>query len=84
MLSHGNADDFASTFVWYARAGDLEEYVTSLTFLLQEDRWRALGAKGYGYVLNTHEYEDGLGQHIAATTALWERGIADRGRQSVV
>ena len=66
ILSHGNADEFASTFGYHASAGDLKDYVRGLTYLLQEGRWRALGAKGYGYVLNTHEYENVIGQHIAA------------------
>jgi glycosyltransferase involved in cell wall biosynthesis len=66
ILSHCNADEFASTFGYHAREGNLEDYVSGLAFLLEDSRWRALGEKGYEYVLNTHEYENVIGQHIAA------------------
>jgi glycosyltransferase involved in cell wall biosynthesis len=64
ILSHGNADDFASEFGYWAETGDLPDYVRGLTSLLENDRWRALGERAYEYVKNTHEYGKVIDQHV--------------------
>jgi glycosyltransferase involved in cell wall biosynthesis len=64
ILSHGNADDFASSFGFWAQKGDLDDYAQGLQFLLENDRWKALGEKAYGYVKETHEYERVIDRHL--------------------
>jgi len=65
ILSHCNADDFASDFGFWAERGDLSDYVQGLEFLLANDRWRSLGEKAHLYVKNTHEYEKVIDQHLS-------------------
>lgn len=64
ILSHCNADDFASEFGFWAKRGDLSDYVQGLQFLLDNDRWRGLGEKAQSYVKDTHEYEKVIDQHL--------------------
>lgn len=64
ILSHGNADDFASEFGYWAEKGDLEDYRRGLDVLLENDRWKELGEKGYDYVKNTHQFSKVIDQHI--------------------
>jgi glycosyltransferase involved in cell wall biosynthesis len=64
ILSHCNADDFASSFGFWAERGDIEDYTVGLRRLLDGDTWRERGIKGYEYVVNTHEYERVLDQHV--------------------
>lgn len=64
ILSHGNADDFASSFGFWAERGDLEDYSQGLTFLLENTRWITMGEKAYDYVRQTHEYERVIDQHL--------------------
>lgn len=64
ILSHCDADDFASSFGFWAKRGDLDDFTEGLKFLLQEDRWRLLGEKACNYVLETHEYERVIDQHV--------------------
>jgi glycosyltransferase involved in cell wall biosynthesis len=64
ILSHSNADDFASDFGFWAKQGGLDDYIEGLRFLLEDNRWRALGEKAHGYVTKTHEYECVIDQHL--------------------
>lgn len=64
VLSHVNADDFASEFGYWAEAGDLEDYQGGLEALLENDRWRERGEKGYEYVKKTHEFGRVVDEHI--------------------
>lgn len=70
ILSHGNADDFASKFGYWAQKGDIEDFACGLEFLLENDRWRELGEHGYEYVKNTHEYSRVIDQHISVYKGL--------------
>jgi glycosyltransferase involved in cell wall biosynthesis len=65
ILSHCDADDFASHFGYWARRGDLEDYVEGLSFLLGNDRWKSFGEKAREYVKSTHEYEKVIDQHVS-------------------
>jgi glycosyltransferase involved in cell wall biosynthesis len=64
ILSHCNADDFASSFGYWAQRGDLTEFIDGLRFLLAEDRWRACGERAFAYVSATHEYDRVIDQHV--------------------
>jgi len=64
ILSHGNADDFAGEFGYWAEEGDLEDYHRGLEFLLENNRWKERGEKGYEYVKNTHEFSRVIDQHL--------------------
>ena len=64
ILSHCNADDFASGFGFWAERGDLDDYSQGLRFLLEKDRWKILGENAYDYVTQTHEYERVIDQHL--------------------
>jgi glycosyltransferase involved in cell wall biosynthesis len=66
ILSHCNADDFASNFGFWAERGDLEDYVRGLKILLENNRWKALGENANDYVRNTHEYDKVIDQHMGA------------------
>ena len=72
ILSHCNTDDFASNFGFWAQKGDLADYEKGLKFLLSNNQWKDLGEKAYNYVLNTHEYNRVIDQHIA----IYERALA--------
>ncbi len=65
ILSHGNADDFASDFGFWAKRGDLDDYGRGLRFLLENNRWKALGEKANDYVRKTHEYGRVIDQHLS-------------------
>jgi glycosyltransferase involved in cell wall biosynthesis len=74
ILSHCNADDFASEFGYWAKRGDLDDYVQGMESLLTDDRWRALGDKARRYVESTHEYDKVIDQHLSVyRTALASR-----------
>jgi len=64
ILSHCDADDFASNFGYWAKKGDLANYEQGLSALLKENQWKNLGQKAYDYVLNTHEYNRVINQHL--------------------
>jgi glycosyltransferase involved in cell wall biosynthesis len=64
ILSHCNADDFASSFGFWAQRGDLADYIDGLRFLLTGDRWQARGERAFEYVSATHEYDRVIDQHV--------------------
>ena len=64
ILSHGNADDFASKFGYWAEKGDIEDFASGLELLLEKDNWRELGERGYEYVRDTHEFNKVIDKHI--------------------
>jgi glycosyltransferase involved in cell wall biosynthesis len=64
ILSHGNADDFASSFGYWAREGTLDDFAAGLKYLLSENRWKQLGARGYEYVSATHNMDSVIDLHL--------------------
>ena len=64
ILSHCNADDFAGSFGFWAKKGDLDDFTQGLNFLLENDRWKSSGEKAFDYVRNIHEYDRVIDQHI--------------------
>jgi glycosyltransferase involved in cell wall biosynthesis len=73
ILSHCNADDFASSFGFWAQKGDLYDYEQGLKFLLAENRCKVLGERAYNYVRNTHEYSRVIDQHVEIYERILER-----------
>ncbi|NMC34774.1 MAG: glycosyltransferase family 4 protein [Veillonellaceae bacterium] len=73
ILSHGNADEFASDFGYWAKQGDLDDYVRGLGYLLDQHRWRPLGEKAYSYVLEVHEYNNVIKRHLEVYQELLEK-----------
>jgi glycosyltransferase involved in cell wall biosynthesis len=69
ILSHGNADDFASRFGYWAQKGDLEDFARGLAFLTEDNRWKEGGEEGYEYVRHTHEFHAVIQKHIEAYEA---------------
>lgn len=61
ILSYVNPDDFASDFGYHA---DQDDFIKGLTYLLENDRWRALGEKGCSHIKNTFELDKSINQHI--------------------
>lgn len=53
VLSHENPDDFARNFGFWAKNGDMEDFAAGLEYLLEKDRWKELGERGYDYVKST-------------------------------
>jgi len=71
ILSFHNPDGFASEFGYHVTDGDLDK---GLRFLLEDDRWRERGEKGYAYVSEVHELGRVVDRHLDAYTALLDRG----------
>ena len=61
ILSHVDPDGFASMFGYHAKNDDFEE---GLSFLLEKDRWRERGERGYQYVKKTFELNKSIQMHI--------------------
>lgn len=61
ILSSENPDGFASNFGFHVKNDNFEE---GLKFLLEKNRWKKLGKKGYEYVKETHEFDKVIKQHI--------------------
>lgn len=64
ILSHENPDDFAKNFGYHAEVGNLEDFIGGLRWLLETDRWRGLGEKGWEYVNEIHEFNKVIDKHI--------------------
>lgn len=62
ILSSNNPDDFAEHFGYRVENDD---YATGLRFLLEKDKWRERGERGYEYVKETHELKKVVDEHIA-------------------
>ena len=71
ILSAENPDDFASNFGFHVQNDDFE---SGLSFLLEGDRWREKGEKGFEYVNEVHELNKVVNQHIRAYENLLEKG----------
>ncbi|UCH56681.1 MAG: glycosyltransferase family 4 protein [Candidatus Bathyarchaeota archaeon] len=71
ILSFHDPDGFASRFGFHASERELE---SGLRWLLDEERWRELGERGYAYVSREHEYGRVINLHLAAYEALLEGG----------
>jgi len=63
ILSFHDPDGFASEFGYHVTDGDLDK---GLRFLLEDDRWRERGERGYEYVSEVHELGRVIDRHIAA------------------
>jgi glycosyltransferase involved in cell wall biosynthesis len=55
ILSFVDANHFASRFGRHVREDGVEALADGLDYLLENDRWRTLGQKGYEYVRRHHE-----------------------------
>ncbi len=64
ILSYVNPEDFPKNFGYRAEKVDIEEYSKGLRFLLENNRWKILGIRGYEYVKNTFEYSKVIDKHI--------------------
>jgi glycosyltransferase involved in cell wall biosynthesis len=72
ILSHENPDDFAKNFGYHARIGDLKDFEKGLKWLLEDDRWKDLGEKGYEYIKEVHEFNKVIDKHIEIYRKLLE------------
>jgi glycosyltransferase involved in cell wall biosynthesis len=72
LLAHINADEFPEKYGYWVKEGGIEEFARGLRFLLEGNRWRELGERGYGYVRATHEREVVIDQHLR----VYERALA--------
>lgn len=63
ILSSNNPDGFASRFGYHASE---EDFVAGLGYLLEGDRWRALGEAGRKYVADTFQCDLAMARHIDA------------------
>ena len=61
ILSSVNPDNFASDFGYHVMNDDYEQ---GLGFLLEDERWKERGEKGYEYVKQVHELNKAIEQHI--------------------
>ncbi len=60
ILSQVNPDEFASNFGFWAQNGNFEE---GLEWLLEDNRWRDQGEKGFKYVTQVYDEEKALSTH---------------------
>lgn len=68
ILSHCDADDFASRFGFWAPRGDLADFEDGLSRLLTGDRWKEGAERAWEYVRDTHEYNRVIDRHIETYT----------------
>ena len=61
ILSRHDPDEFASQFGRVAEDGDMD---AALRWLLDGDRWRALGERGFAYVRDTFSTERAVDAHL--------------------
>lgn len=61
ILSHVNPDDFASVYGYHA---DKDDFSDGLKYLLEDDRWRESGERGYSYINETFELDKSITKHI--------------------
>lgn len=69
ILSAVDPDGFASQFGYHAKEDDFSE---GLDFLLENQRWKERGERGYEYVRGTFELNRAIDQH----TAVYEQILA--------
>jgi glycosyltransferase involved in cell wall biosynthesis len=62
LLSSVDPDGFSSSFGYYAQDQHLS---TGLDYLLENNRWKELGEKGFEYISQTFALETALQQHLA-------------------
>lgn len=62
ILSSVDPDNFPSRFGKYV---DNDDFAEGLKFLIEDNRWKALGEAGYEYVFNTFSTEISIDNHIA-------------------
>jgi glycosyltransferase involved in cell wall biosynthesis len=62
IMSAVNADDIASEYGYHVTNDD---FAQGLRFLLEEDRWRERGQKGYAYCKETFETGSAIDRHLA-------------------
>ena len=75
ILSHVDADEFASRFGYHAAADDFEQ---GLAWLLEHDRWRELGKAAGTYVREVFELDRALDLHEAAYRQLLAKDSSTR------
>ena len=63
ILSFVDPDGFASEFGYHAKN---EDFAEGLKFLLENNRWKEQGEKGYDYVRETFEMEHAIDLHVNA------------------
>jgi glycosyltransferase involved in cell wall biosynthesis len=61
ILSFVDPDNFASEFGYHADKDDFKE---GLKYLLDNNRWKAQGEKGYAYIKDTFELDKSISRHI--------------------
>lgn len=87
LLAGLDSDGFASEFGYHARpAGkavypEAEEFSRGLAWLLEQDRWRALGERAYEHVRSTFETDVAIRRHIEMYRGHLES--AGRGREGL-
>lgn len=61
ILSPNDPDGFTTSFDYHVAA---EDYVDSLRWLLEGERWRERGEKGLSYVSGVHERKRVIDRHV--------------------
>jgi len=74
ILSEVDPDGFASRFGARAEAGD---FAGGLAWLLERDRWRERGKRGYAHVRDTFELHQAMDDHLAVYDELVRDWLAD-------
>jgi glycosyltransferase involved in cell wall biosynthesis len=67
ILAGLDPDGFASKFGYYAAD---EDFARGLAWLLEDDRWRAQGERGFAYVRDTFEMSRAIDLHLEAYRSL--------------
>lgn len=61
ILSSENPDNFAKDFGFHVQNDD---FIGGLKFLLNEDKWKEKGQRGFEYIRNVHELSKVIDKHI--------------------
>ncbi|MDH3284603.1 MAG: glycosyltransferase family 4 protein [Acidobacteriota bacterium] len=75
ILSSLDPDGFASRFGYFVKNGD---FAQGLHHLLQDQNWRAMGAKGIEYVRATWNEQNCIARHLAVYERLLSKQRASR------
>jgi glycosyltransferase involved in cell wall biosynthesis len=73
VLSFHDPDGFATRFGHHAR--DIDDLAAGLAHLIEDDRWRELGAAGNAWVRATYDADAALEAHLRAYDEVLERDV---------
>ena len=81
VLSTQNPDDFAKNFGAWSEP-TIKSLKENLEWLLNNEKWRVLGEKGYRYVKENHSTDKGVEAHLRVYQKLLDKDFGQEGTAS--